>query len=83
MMAAPVLLFVPNVIWSAVLLLFEVVDFTSFAIEGLVISTGLTLTYLVATLFFTDKWNMKKYLRLILGGVCIFAFVVGMVALNL
>ena len=77
-----VILYVPNVVWSAVLLLFEVADFTSFALEGLMITTGLTFVYWTATLFFTDKWNTKKSLRFLLGGVCIFAFVAGMVALN-
>jgi competence protein ComEC len=79
---AAVILYLPNVLWSAVLLLFEVVDFTSFAIEGLAITSGLSLLYITATLFFTDKWNLKKSLRFILAGVCILAFVIGMVALN-
>ena len=77
-----VILYVPNVVWSAVLLLFEAVDFTSFALEGLTITTGLSFVYLTATLFFTDKWDMKKSLRFLLAGVCIFAFVAGMYALN-
>ena len=79
---AAVILYLPNVLWSEVLLLFEVVDFTSFAIEGLAITSGLSLLYITATLFFTDKWNLKKSLRFILAGVCILAFVIGMVALN-
>ena len=77
-----VILYVPNVVWSAVLLLFEAVDFTSFALEGLTITTGLSFVYLTATLFFTDKWDMKKSLRFLLAGVCIFAFMAGMYALN-
>ncbi len=77
------ILYLPNVLWSAVLLLFEAVDFTSFAIEGLAITSGLSLVYIVACLFFTDKWNLKKSLRFILALVCIFTFAVGMVALNL
>ena len=76
------ILYLPNIVWSAVLLLFEVVDFTSFALEGVAITSGLSLVYLLSTLFFTDKWNLKKSLRFVLGGVCIFAFVAGMVALN-
>lgn len=80
---ATAVLYLPNVIWSAVLLLFEVVDFTSFALEGVSISAGVSLVYIAATLFFTDKWNLKKSLRFTLGGVCILAFAIGMVALNL
>jgi hypothetical protein len=59
------------------------VDFTAFAIEGLTITSGLVLVYIAACLFFTDKWNLKKSFRFLLAGVCIFAFVVGMAALNL
>jgi competence protein ComEC len=80
---ATVILYLPNVLWSAVLLLFEAVDFTSFAIEGIAITSGLSLVYIAACLFFTDKWNLKKSLRFILALVCIFTFAVGMVALNL
>lgn len=79
---AVVLLYIPNVIWSAVLILFEVVDFTSFSIEGVQITPALSLVYIAATLFFTDKWNVKKSFTLLIGGVCILAFAIGMVALN-
>jgi competence protein ComEC len=81
-MIAKAFLYIPNLIWSAVLLLFELVDFTKFAIEGISISATMIAIYLTSTLFFTDKWNLKKSARWILGGVCIFAFGVGMVALN-
>jgi hypothetical protein len=65
-----------------VLLVFEAVDFTSFALEGLTISAAATVLYLMSTLFFTDKWNLKKSFRFILGGVCILAFAATMAALN-
>lgn len=81
-MFTKVFLYLPNLIWSAVLLLFELADFTKFSIEGISISAPLVALYLTSTLFFTDKWNIKKSVRWILGGVCIFAFGVGMVALN-
>ena len=81
-MFAKAFLYIPNLIWSAVLLLFELVDFTKFAIEGISISATMIAIYLTSTLFFTDKWNLKKSARWMLGGVCIFAFGVGMVALN-
>ena len=78
-----VILYIPNLIWSTVLLLFETADFTKFAIEGLSVSVGVMIPYLFAILFFTDKWNVKKSFRFVLCGVCILAFGVGMVALNL
>jgi competence protein ComEC len=78
-----VVLYVPNMLWSAVLLLFEAADFTSFAIEGLQISVSVAVLYLLGILFCTDKWNVRKSLRFTLASVCFCAFVVGMIALNL
>ena len=77
-----VVLYVPNVLWSAVLLLFEMVDFTTFALEGLRISVSVAVLYILSVLFFTDKWNVNKWLRFALGAVCFCAFAIGMVALN-
>lgn len=79
---AVVPLYVPNVMWSAITLLFEVADFTTFALEGYQISASVIILYLLGSLFCTDKWNVGKGLRTILAGVCICAFVVGMAALN-
>ena len=79
---AVVILYLPNVIWSTVLLLFEAVDFTSFCIEGLKITSAATVLYIAATLFFTDKWNMKKSYRLFCGIGFILVFGIAMVALN-
>ena len=76
------LLYLPNAVWSAVLLLFERFDFSSFALKGIKISSGMAMVYIAACLFFTDKWNLKKSTRFLLAGVCIFTFVAGMVALN-
>lgn len=76
------LLFAPNALWSLVLLLFEMVDFTSFALSGFKISVSLTVAYLIGTLFCTDKWNVNKWLRFVLVLACFCAFGVGMYALN-
>lgn len=82
LLCATTILYVPNVLWSFVLLLFEMVDFSSFAIRGLQISISSVLLYLLATLFFTDKWNIGRRVSLLLGVVCFCAFAIGMVALN-
>ena len=79
---AGVLLFAPNALWSAVLLLFEVVDFTSFALEGWTISVSMMAVYLLGFLFCTDKWNVNKWTRFALAMACFIAFGVGMYALN-
>ena len=79
---AGVILYAPNALWSLALLLFEVVDFTAFALEGIRISASVIVTYILTVLFFTDKWNVNKWLRLTLCLVCFCAFGIGMVALN-
>ena len=79
---AGVLLYVPNVLWSLVTLLFETADFTNFALKGYQISVPVVILFILGVLFCTDKWNFKKGLRLAFAGVCICAFVIGMVALN-
>ena len=65
------------------LLLFQTVDFSSFAIAELRIGLAAMLPYLFAWLFVTDKWNLKKSLCYTLAGVCILAFGIAMVGLNI
>jgi predicted membrane metal-binding protein len=81
-LCAPTILYLPNVLWSFVLLLFEAVDFTSFAISGWNISISASILYLIGCLFFTDKWNVKRRIAFALGLVCFCAFAIAMVALN-
>ncbi len=78
-----VVLYVPKVIWSVLLLIFQTMDFSSFAIVGLRISAAAMIPYLFACVFFTDKWDLRKSLRYILACVCILAFGITMVGLNL
>jgi competence protein ComEC len=79
---ASVLLFAPNALWSAVLLLFEAVDFTSFALEIENVSISMAVVYILGFLFCTDKWNVSKWTRFALAMACFCAFGVGMYALN-
>ncbi len=77
-----VLLYVPNVVWSAALLLFEAVDFSSFAITGLHISIGACILYYLACTFLSDKWNVKRGWKICLVILCCSGFFATMVALN-
>lgn len=80
--ASVVLLYVPNVVWSAALLLFEAVDFSSFAIQGLEISIGACILYYLACTFLSDKWNVGRGWKICLVMLCFLGFASTMVALN-
>lgn len=80
---AAALLYLPNVVWSAILLAFQTLDFSSFAISDLSLSVGAFFAYFAFCLFCSDKWNLKKSLCLILAGACFVSFLITMVALNI
>lgn len=67
---APVLLFVPSTVWSAVLLLFHAVDLSTFALTGVAVSYPAMYLYGFSCTFLTDKWNVSKRMRILL--FCIF-----------
>ena len=79
---ASVVLFLPNAVWSALLLLFQAVDFSSFALSGLMLSAGACVCYYAACVFSTDKWNLDTKLKYILSVTSILGFVATMVVLN-
>lgn len=80
--AASVALYLPSVVWSAALLLFEGVDFSSFALVGLEISGGGMLCYYGGCQFLSDKWNIPKGWKYAFAIACFLSFGITMVALN-
>ena len=68
--AAPVVLYLPNIVWSAVLLLFEAFDFSSFAIKGVTLTVGAFVCYYAALSFLSDKWNVTAKQRKLFGLLC-------------
>lgn len=58
--ASGVLLYVPSVVWSALLLVFQTLDFSKGLIDSVVLSGGTLVCYYGACLFLTDKWNASK-----------------------
>jgi competence protein ComEC len=72
---APFLLYAPSVVWSALLLLFHVVDFSTFALKSNGISLFSRALYAVACSFLTDKWNLTKGLKILLFCLFLFCFV--------
>lgn len=80
---SPIILYVPKVVWSACLLLFEGVDFSSFAISGIRVSFLSVLLYGLLCTLFSDKWNLSKIWRWIGRGICLTALIVSLLLLNL
>lgn len=76
------ILYVPNVFWSLALLLFQVCDFTSFALQGVRLSVGAIVCYYAALLFCTDKFNLSRRWRRALFGVLCAAFCLCVFACN-
>jgi hypothetical protein len=74
--AAGVLLYVPQLIWSVLLLVFQVFDFSTFALQGVVLSPLSIVCYCVALLAVTDKWNLQSRVRWILFLAFLAVFVV-------
>jgi hypothetical protein len=63
---AKVLLFLPNILFSVLLLLFEFVDFSVFAIKGITMCVYALLLYFLACGFLSDKWNLKGWTKFFL-----------------
>ena len=75
-----VLLYIPNLIWSALLLVFQIFDFSVVAIEGFKVLPVSLLAYYLALSFLSDKWNFSKRTRgLYFALFAVTFFTVGMV----
>lgn len=74
--ASGVLLFPLNAVWSALLLAFETVDFSSFCVENAVLTGGGMVFYYLALTFLSDKWNIRKGIRRCLFAFCLLVFFV-------
>ena len=78
-----VLLYLPKVVWSVLLLLFQTVDFSSFALSGLTVGKSGMICYYLALAFVSDKLNLKKRTRAVFASVCFLAFGITVYALSL
>ena len=77
------LLYIPAMLINLALLLFEVVDFSSFALTGIQLSGGSCICYYGGVVFLTDKWNITKRQRRLLSTACFVASIVILALLNL
>ena len=75
-------LYLPAMLFNGALLMFEVADFSSFALTGMQVSGGSCVCYYGGVIFLTDKWNVTKRQRNFLSMVCFTAFFVILALLN-
>ena len=68
--AGSVVLYLPNVFWSAVLLLFETVDFSSLALSGWKVSWQACCCYYGGCIFATDKLYLSAIWKKVGGELC-------------
>lgn len=77
------LLYILAMLLNAGLLVFEVADFSTFAITTMQLSKGCCVCYYGGVIFLTDKWNLSKRQGGMLSAVCFVAFAVILALLNL
>jgi predicted membrane metal-binding protein len=77
------LLYLPNLLWSAALLLFEAVDFSTFLLEAKAVPMAATIAYFVGCTFLSDKWNLPKIYRKGAAWACFMVFAVVLLIANL
>ncbi len=70
-----VLLYIPSVLWSAAILVFQAADFSTFGIENLQLSFPICVCYYGGILLLTDKLNLTPRMRkrLAIAFWCFFA----------
>ncbi len=66
-------LFPFSAVWSALLLLFQTADFSTFALTG-GLSAGGCVCYYLGLTFLSDKWNVSRFLRAGLAIGCFIGF---------
>jgi competence protein ComEC len=77
------LLYIPMVLFHAVLLVFEVADLSAFALTGMQLSGESCVCYYGGMIFLTDKWNVSKKQSRLLASLFFVGFVVILAMLNL
>ena len=77
------LLYLPSMVWTAILLIFEVADFSVFALTGMQLSGGSCVCYYGGVCLLSDKLNISKRRRVLLSCVFFLAFGVILALLNL
>ena len=68
----------PSALFTLLLLVFEIADFSKFCIQDVTLAKSAVVFYYLALLFITDKWNMAKPKKCVFALLCalLCAFVV-------
>ena len=77
------ILYIPNVVLHALLLLFEVIDFSKFAIQSIAFTSGGIVCYYAGLVFCSDKCNLSAKRRYAVSLLFGLAFVFSTLFLNL
>ena len=73
-------LYLPNVVWSALLLVFDTIDFS--AVSTIILPAGAMFSYYVALIFICGKWNVRKSWTYALSSVVFLACICAIVLAN-
>ncbi len=74
-----VLMYLPSAVWTAAMLVFEVVDFSTFSLTNVPLTLVTCVCYYGGVTFLSDKWNLPKSVRTWLAGGFFGAFVLSAV----
>ncbi len=72
--ASLAVLYLPNMLWSAFLLVFQLADFSAFTPTVFLLQPLSLVPYYLALTFLSDKWNLSKRVRFILFGMLFVTF---------
>lgn len=80
--ASGVLLYVPSVVWSGLLLVFQTFDFSVGLLQTLTVPSGALWCYYGGCLFLTDKWNAGIRYKTVMASAFFALFAVLLVLVN-
>ena len=76
-------LYLPNLLWSAALLVFEIADFSSFLLTAERVPMAAFIAYFGGCVFLSDKWNISKKWRKVYAWACFMVFAIVLMLANL
>ncbi len=76
-------LYLPTLIWSGLLLVFQIFDFSKLCITSIHVEYGSMICYYLGVAFCSDKFNLTPRVRRIFALVCFTAFAITVYALSL
>ena len=76
-------LYLPNLLWSAALLVFEIADFSTFLLTAEKVPMAAFIAYFGGCIFLSDKWNISKKWRKVYAWACFMVFAIVLMLANL